>query len=984
MTVGTGDKSPDIANAGAFPSDAKHWAIGDSGAPVYTHEEMLGMFRPQEVSQDFVVNDCVFTEESLLPVCMTEISAKEQELLSGSVNSVSSRRYNGGQHVSSHVGARNSGPQRTNGHASSAGARARPRDGEYGSGRLSTDGLDGDRDIASLWADQSIVRDSVGSFGADGVFRMGGGDDADMLRGPSAYSSRTASPAVNTARAIAAKSSPAPRSATAGDTWAWNELSGAPASAHQRALAERAERLKWVYRDPQGNTQGPFSTANMQEWCSGGYFPADLQVCHEGGAGFEPLSTMIARAGQSQGVFLHAAVAFLAQSVAASSGFGTPATPAALSRVNSSAHLKHAVGDPPGPGAALQPASLDQYAQTSAGVLRSATGSASPASSGPTAKSALNAPSAEAGDAPLLANTELSQAAQLSALLNVQLAVVKAIAERQHSMMALQEQLQQSLAKLMHELTQESSSIHYKAQMEQSAVQPELIYALQQRAQAAEDGLRIEYAQISQMHAAHIAQLETQLDPVIKEIILRSGAGFALEFISQRLQELSTQVSCAPAASVPAPEEVPSQPADASAPTGSAAQPAAADDAPQATTTITTTTTTTADENTVEPKAPEAPEASKETVEAPKEPKTPKKPAAKSKPEADVDAAANKLGRLALEDEKASHKGGSSKKAQKSGSAKKQAQASADKPADTSAKADAAELPKPSPAPWSTPVSTKAKQPKKSILQIQLEEEEAMKRRQKTEEEQRQAAGILNRAGTSYADRVGGGSGAAPRSLAAIMEEQYKQSSGITTNAAPSPSQTAAAGKPSSQRQAQPAQQTSVGAAWGNTAGATSATSNAATAAKQQGAKPAAKAAKSASDFVLPSLDFLQWCQTRLGNLRGIDSSKFIEMLLTFPLEAPESTLEIISEQIYAYSTTLNGRAFADDFAKRRRKDHNCIKGGALKSAPVNWPQLLRSHKAGAGSASTTGYAGAVGPRSSGPASTSTDSSFQVVGKKGR
>ncbi|KAJ1800346.1 kinesin-like protein, partial [Coemansia sp. RSA 2523] len=438
ITVGPGDKSPDIASTGAFPPDAKQSngsTIQDTNAPVYTHEEMLELFRPQEVTDDFVVNDCVFTEESLLPICMTELTAKEQELLSSSVNSITSRRYNGGQHMP-HVHTRTNGPQRGNGPPTNI--RARPRDGEYAAGGRLANGLDGDRDSASLWADQSIVRDSVGSFGADGVFRMSGGD-GEALQGASTYSSRTASPAVNTARAAATKSSPVSRSATAGDSWAWNDLAAAtaPAVSQQRALAERAERIKWVYRDPQGNTQGPFSTANMQEWCSAGYFPADLQVCHEGAAGFEPLSTMIARAGQPQGVFLYVAASFLAQTMQSPSGLGTPATPAALSRVGSSAHLMQSGIDTLASSAGLAQTpldhyahgSLDQFTQVGSGALRSGTGSASPANG---MLGVRGVSSVEASETLPAVETGLSQAAQLSALLKEQMQAVAAIGERQH------------------------------------------------------------------------------------------------------------------------------------------------------------------------------------------------------------------------------------------------------------------------------------------------------------------------------------------------------------------------------------------------------------------------------------------------------------------------------------------------------------------------------------------------------------------------
>ncbi|PKY18636.1 hypothetical protein RhiirB3_111793 [Rhizophagus irregularis] len=44
-------------------------------------------------------------------------------------------------------------------------------------------------------------------------------------------------------------------------------------------------------------------------------------------------------------------------------------------------------------------------------------------------------------------------------------------------------------------------------------------------------------------------------------------------------------------------------------------------------------------------------------------------------------------------------------------------------------------------------------------------------------------------------------------------------------------------------------------------------------------------------------------------------------MLLTFPLDPPPATIEIIQESVYANSPTLDGRRFADEFIKRRKAD---------------------------------------------------------------
>ncbi|KAJ2843808.1 kinesin-like protein, partial [Coemansia brasiliensis] len=322
-TAAPGEKPTDLLS----DTNALLLTANDADAPVYSHEKMLELFKVQSVADDFIINDCVFSQKALPPVCMTELSAKEQELLAGPVNSTSSRRYNGGQHAPAHQHPRsNNASQRPNGHGSFSGTRARLRDadrsaayqnfdtgtnGDYAGGiGMLSDALDTDREADSLWADQMIGRESIGSFGADGVFRMSGvGDDTGLLErppphssikgdiGPSAYSSRAASPSAAGSRAAALKS---PQShqhpGSSGDSYAWNELASMPISpAQQRLLADRAERLKWWYRDPQGNTQGPFSTAHMQEWCSGGYFPSNLQVCHEGGPGFESLNAMIDR-----------------------------------------------------------------------------------------------------------------------------------------------------------------------------------------------------------------------------------------------------------------------------------------------------------------------------------------------------------------------------------------------------------------------------------------------------------------------------------------------------------------------------------------------------------------------------------------------------------------------------------------------------------------------------------------------------------------
>ncbi|KAH8101371.1 hypothetical protein BXZ70DRAFT_88074 [Cristinia sonorae] len=82
----------------------------------------------------------------------------------------------------------------------------------------------------------------------------------------------------------------------------------------------------------------------------------------------------------------------------------------------------------------------------------------------------------------------------------------------------------------------------------------------------------------------------------------------------------------------------------------------------------------------------------------------------------------------------------------------------------------------------------------------------------------------------------------------------------------------------------------------------------------------AAKVPAKLEESPAPSADFLKW----LGDaLKGLNSSVNLEeiasMLLQFPVDPDPSTVEIISDLIYANSTTLDGRRFAAEFVSRRK-----------------------------------------------------------------
>ena len=64
------------------------------------------------------------------------------------------------------------------------------------------------------------------------------------------------------------------------------------------------DRMRWIYRDPQGNMQGPWSGLEMHDWYKAGFFSPELQVKKLEDADYEPLAQLIRRIGNSREPFL--------------------------------------------------------------------------------------------------------------------------------------------------------------------------------------------------------------------------------------------------------------------------------------------------------------------------------------------------------------------------------------------------------------------------------------------------------------------------------------------------------------------------------------------------------------------------------------------------------------------------------------------------------------------------------------------------------
>ncbi|KAA1468404.1 hypothetical protein DENSPDRAFT_771496 [Dentipellis sp. KUC8613] len=86
---------------------------------------------------------------------------------------------------------------------------------------------------------------------------------------------------------------------------------------------------------------------------------------------------------------------------------------------------------------------------------------------------------------------------------------------------------------------------------------------------------------------------------------------------------------------------------------------------------------------------------------------------------------------------------------------------------------------------------------------------------------------------------------------------------------------------------------------------------------------------------VAPSADFMKWLSDSLKGLNAsVNFEEITSMLLQFPLEVDPTTMEIISELIYANSTTLDGRRFAQEFVTKRKADAVARKSGASGKGP--------------------------------------------------
>lgn len=90
-------------------------------------------------------------------------------------------------------------------------------------------------------------------------------------------------------------------------TQPYDSMAGRPSTdtpPNQPRIMVMPDRMRWVYLDPQGQTQGPFTGLEMNDWYKANFFTADLRVKKVEDIEFEPLGQLIRRIGNSREPFL--------------------------------------------------------------------------------------------------------------------------------------------------------------------------------------------------------------------------------------------------------------------------------------------------------------------------------------------------------------------------------------------------------------------------------------------------------------------------------------------------------------------------------------------------------------------------------------------------------------------------------------------------------------------------------------------------------
>ncbi|GAN03158.1 hypothetical protein MAM1_0035d02609 [Mucor ambiguus] len=266
----------------------------------YSKEFMLGLFDPAlQLPSDFKQHEYVTTDACNAPLAFEELTEAEKKLLSGPVHSeMSSRknqRHRGGNDL---YASPMQSPASENGPVTPGGSRLGQRKGR--NDYFAKDQPIKRGDSSDLLRRRDHSEDMNLSLGKTdeggkehpswaisegsslGAFGGGLGRDVSAFKSDTLFSG---------SNGLSGSVPPAPPS---------SDLSGLSSSPSTR----KPEDIKWFYRDPSGQVQGPFAAQEMQDWYKAGFFIPTLMLRRDDETIFEPLMVLTQKVGNEDQPFL--------------------------------------------------------------------------------------------------------------------------------------------------------------------------------------------------------------------------------------------------------------------------------------------------------------------------------------------------------------------------------------------------------------------------------------------------------------------------------------------------------------------------------------------------------------------------------------------------------------------------------------------------------------------------------------------------------
>ncbi|PVU98417.1 hypothetical protein BB559_001560 [Furculomyces boomerangus] len=828
----------------------------------YSLQQMIDLFDESLIKMPAEMknrNELVFSETVLLPLEKVELTPEEAQKLSGPVNSELNRRF-----IMQQQAQQKRMQQLAQQQISLANQRKTSIDRRIGMPlNISSDINVHEFDEGRQWSSSKIRRGMVGTFGADGSFKYTEEGGLESISGKGQMRNQP--------------------------------LISNTSLASEESLVSLLEEPVWYYKDPKGALQGPFSGLSMQEWFIAGYFPEDLHVRRKDWNEFETLASITMQLQNTAEPFIVATLLEPTHSLIPSMD------------PHPVANLEQGENLPQPDVNETTPEGLDS------GII------------GEEAKELYNKilsqSTTSADNDPESSRHQVvaARSIQLAQILSEQENILVEISNHQQILQLLQQQAQQQLLQLGNALVQEQQQIRQQSHLSGAAVSQEYLARLQHQSRIAEESIRLELAQQTQVHMVHLTQLESALDPIVIDAVQRGGIPYAVALIRQQLRQLEAHI-------IMEQQALNAQNPDLESGNSGQTQSNLLDTYQQpqpipgnfpGTHDISNLPT---DESQLQSNVLKG-------IDEPKEEVSNDLPASGSIDKTISEAlskvdigstVAPKKGKTAgnrksIDTSQQSKKEETKNQSQKGKPGPKQK----NKNSSDSKDKDAKSTPEP------TEKQSEGQGKKEKVTSKDSNKSQAVGKNKKNKQEQEGVANSKHTNESSSPKRLENEDTGTASPQNEQTKPETKSNPWVTTGSTVKKSiaqiqQEEALAK----AKAQPQTQSPISYA------------NSKSYASLVGSPKVGNTPK-------PSPEFVNWCRSSLSSLKDIDLEEFIQVLFSFPMDPPKSSLEIISDQIYAHSQSLNGKSFAAEFVKRRKEDAGGLKKTVGQSTPQSDFQVV-------------------------------------------